>query len=246
MSWTPQIVTSQNASAMIGSPIFDAAGDAVGEGDRHLDHAQTGAHDPVGHLDLEPVPARLHTVEPDGPQRVGPVDAEPGGGVVDGETQHDRDVAVAPARQPGAPAGPSGHRATRDVPRSDHERDAAIGEVEHHRQHRRVVGEIGVELHHGVVLLVERRCRTRAGRRRRDRAWRRARRGAGRGRRRRVRCTIRRVSSDDASSTTSTSVVGRTARKSLIRRPMLSASLWVGTTTSGRITESPRTPRTTR
>ena len=179
-------------------------------------------------------------------QRVGPVDAETGGRVIDGETQHDRDVAVAPARQPGAPAGPPGHRATRDVPRPDHERDAPIGEIEHHRQHRRVVGEIRVELHHGVVLLVEGDAeRVQVGVTETALAHR-ARRCAGRWSAAASSCTIRRVSSDDASSTTSTSVVGRTARKSLIRRPMLSASLWVGTTTSGRITELPRTPRTTR
>ena len=105
-SWYHSWSTSRARLADDPAGHLRLAGAPIPERDRELDDAPAGAHEPVGHLDLEAVAVGPDRLVADPLERLGAVGAVPGRGVVDRQAEQAGGVAVAPAGQQPALLGP--------------------------------------------------------------------------------------------------------------------------------------------
>ncbi len=111
--------------------------------------AGPGLGGPVGHLDLEAVSVGPDAGQVDRSQDLGPVDTEAGRHIADGQSEHQRRVAIAGPGQHAPVRPPTRYGPAGDVTRADHQ-IVVHQPGQQPDQAGGIVRQIRVHLHHGI------------------------------------------------------------------------------------------------
>ena len=142
-------------SSAIAGCHLGLAGHAIAERERDLDDAHARAVRALRRLDLEHVALRARRGDVDRPERRCAPELEAAGEIGVGQAERDRRRGAADAAGDAAVQRPAVAAAARQVARAEHEIGAAPELLEHLRQERRRVREVGVELADGGVIALE-------------------------------------------------------------------------------------------